>query len=123
MLSKEIPYERGIQDVSFQDPGVFFWPISLPLSQELVTPSSITHLEEPAYRVGQTAINEAGRRRVLGGRMEVIRDVRLQAGKVEYRMDPPWGRWEVQTDGRWCNDPRDGERTDEARGQFGTGGA
>ena len=71
----------GFEDVSLRDPGVLLRPIPLPLGQELATPSLVMHLQEFPDCMGQTAIDEAGRRRVPGG---------------GWRADEMWGfRWET----------------------------
>ena len=70
MLPEELLDERGIKDVPLGDPGVLLRSVPLPLGQELVTPSPVMHLEEPYDCVGHAAVDEAGRRRILGGRVE-----------------------------------------------------
>ena len=65
-LIEAFKFIKGINKVNVQ----FFRTIALPLSQELPAPTPVTHLKEPAYSVGQSAVDEAGRWRGLGGRME-----------------------------------------------------
>ena len=87
MLSEELSDEHGIEDVPLGDPGVLLRSIPLPLGQELATPSPIRHLEEPSDCVGHAAVDEAGRRRIPGGRVEDWRDMGFETGERKHRMD------------------------------------